>query len=239
MRLVMKCESRGSFPFMNMLYPRNIDEVLWHSAMRRASKSIFVKMPKLPTMRVIGSQFICTRFFLSIGVSFVAVVIVLIVSAPLDFSEAAGPIAGGQLRPRMAPLRFLVYRLIRERAQRADGAAIDANRAGRYFRSGRLIHEGHELVRESRHGAADADSAHVRTAAEAIHPAALGHVAIHHRAPAAEFHDALRRAVFLGEIALLVIAGAIAAFVDRLAEEPERTQLIIERNHRREPGHLI
>src|ERR1700733_5327479 len=110
-------------------------------------------------MRVIGSQFICTRFFLSIGVSLVAVVIVLIVKAPLDFSVAPGAIAGSQFRPRVAPLRFLIYRLIRESAQRADGAPINANRPGRDFCSRRLIHERHELVWESRHGAADADSA--------------------------------------------------------------------------------
>src|SRR5579863_8170917 len=57
----MKCASRGSFPFMKMLYPRKIDEVLWHSATSRFSKSILVKIPRLPTIRVIGSQFISTR----------------------------------------------------------------------------------------------------------------------------------------------------------------------------------
>ena len=61
-RLVMKCASRGSFPFMKMLYPRKIDDVLWHSATSLLSKSILVKMPRLPTIRVIGSQFISTSF---------------------------------------------------------------------------------------------------------------------------------------------------------------------------------
>src|ERR1700691_1745308 len=63
MRLVMKCASRGSLPFMKMLYPRKMEEVLKHSATCLLSKSILVKIPKLPTMRVIGSQFISTRFF--------------------------------------------------------------------------------------------------------------------------------------------------------------------------------
>src|ERR1700733_15256424 len=106
-------------------------------------------MPRLPTMRVIGSQFIWTRFFLSIGVSFIGVVIVLIVSAPLDFSVAAWAIAGGQFRPWMAPLRFLVSRLIRETAQRANCTAIKPDRSGRHFRTRGFIHKRHELIRKS------------------------------------------------------------------------------------------
>src|SRR6202044_3131336 len=78
MRLVMKCASRGSLPFMKMLYPRKMDEVLWHSTTWRFSKSILVKMPRLPTMRVIGSQFISTRFPFLLGTSLVGAVIVLI-----------------------------------------------------------------------------------------------------------------------------------------------------------------
>jgi hypothetical protein len=45
---------------MKMLYPRKIEEVLWHSTTFRLVKSIFVKIPKLPTIRVIGSQDIST-----------------------------------------------------------------------------------------------------------------------------------------------------------------------------------
>src|SRR5271168_2302564 len=82
MRLVMKWASRGSLPFMKMLYPRKMEEVLWHSATFLASKSILVKMPRLPTMRVIGSQFISTRFFDLLGTSFDGAVIVLIAIAP-------------------------------------------------------------------------------------------------------------------------------------------------------------
>ncbi len=42
MRLVMKCASLGSLPFMKMLYPRKIDEVLWHSTTFFCLKSILV-----------------------------------------------------------------------------------------------------------------------------------------------------------------------------------------------------
>jgi hypothetical protein len=45
---------------MKMLYPRKMEEVLWHSTTFRLVKSIFVKIPKLPTIRVIGSHDIST-----------------------------------------------------------------------------------------------------------------------------------------------------------------------------------
>src|SRR6266511_2008854 len=60
-RLVMKCASRGSLPFMNTLYPRKMDDVLLHSTTLRLAKSIFVWMPRLPTMRVTGSHDMSTN----------------------------------------------------------------------------------------------------------------------------------------------------------------------------------
>src|SRR5438477_492964 len=80
----------------------------------------------------------------------------------------------------------------------------------------RLVHERHELVGEPWQRAADADAAHVGTAADAVHPAALGDVADDDGAPAAELHDALLRAVVGREVALLVIAAAVAALVHGL-----------------------
>src|ERR1700730_17058068 len=61
-----------------MLYPRKMDEVLWHSTTWRFSKSILVKRPRLPTIRVIGSQFISTRFRFLLETSLVGAVTVLI-----------------------------------------------------------------------------------------------------------------------------------------------------------------
>src|ERR1700751_6350537 len=81
-RLVMKCASRGSLPFMKMLYPRKMEDVLWHSTTCLLAKSILVKMPRLPTIRVIGSHFISTTFFDLEGTSLVGAVIVLIPIAP-------------------------------------------------------------------------------------------------------------------------------------------------------------
>src|ERR1700730_10707100 len=90
MRLVIKCASRGSFPFMKMLYPRKIEEVLWHSATRLFSKSILVKIPRLPTIRVIGSQFMSTNLPDLLAESLIGVVVVLIVCAPFAFSKLSG-----------------------------------------------------------------------------------------------------------------------------------------------------
>src|SRR5271155_2992778 len=104
---------------MKMLYPRKIDEVLWHSTTWRFSKSILVKMPRLPTMRVIGSQFISTRFFDLLGTSLVGAVIVLIdrsfvLSVDLSTvfyvasSVRSRMVSRGQLSPWMTPLGFFV-----------------------------------------------------------------------------------------------------------------------------------
>ena len=64
------------------------------------------------------------------------------------------------------------------------------------------------------------------------HPAALGDVAIDYRAPAAQLHDALGGSVLEGEISLLVVAGAVATFVDGLSEKPGGAKLVVKRNYR-------
>ena len=87
-------------------------------------------------------------------------------------------------------LGSLIQRRLREAAQRVNRAAVSHHRARRQQRAGRLVHERHELVGKPGHGAADADAAHVRAAADSAHPAALAHVALHHRAPASQLHDA-------------------------------------------------
>src|ERR1700728_4070596 len=107
----------------------------------------------------------------------------------------------------MAPLWFFVDVVIRPGAQAANQLSVRHDHRARRLGAGWLIHEWHELIREARHGATDADSAYVWAAADTGHPAALGDVAIHHGAPAADFHQTFRRAIFAREIALLVIAG--------------------------------
>src|SRR3954451_13785747 len=178
-------------------------------------------MPRFPTILVIGSQDMsttfpasgCTRSLTAISVS------------PPRVGHLVAParrVAGGQLWPVVPPLRFLVDGLVRDPAELPDHGAVEPLDRGGQTATRRRIHERHELVGEARHRAADADPAHVGTAADAGHPAALRHIAVHDRPPAADLHLALGRVVVLGEVPLLVVAGPVAALVDRLAEDPLR-----------------
>src|SRR5215471_2139270 len=172
-------------------------------------------MPRLPTIRVIGSQDISTRPVSS------AVVIAL----PFRWylGTPVSPVllvAGQQLIALLAPLRLLVGGLGREAAERPDDRPVQGARGRRHLRARRLVHERHELVGEPRHRARDADPADVRAPADAVDPAALGHVALHDRPPAAQLDQALGRAVLGGELTLLVVAGPVAALVHGGAEQP-------------------
>src|SRR4051794_15897045 len=190
-------------------------------------------MPRLPTIRVIGSQAMSTSLPASGLISSrVAMLSALLVAPPRG-------VAGGELVAVVPPLRLLVDRLVRDAPQAADRRAVHAGDERRDAAARRLVHERHELVGEARHRAADADAADVRAAADARHPAALGDVAVDHRPPAADLHEALRRVVVVGEVALLVVARAVAALVDRLAEDPLRAQLVVERDDRGEARRLV
>src|SRR5580704_2936695 len=130
-----------------------------------------------------------------------------------------------------SPRRFLIQRRLRESPQRVNRAAVRHHRTRRKQRSRRLIHEWHELVREARHSATDADAADVGTSSDSSHPAALSDVALHHRAPTSQLHDARRRSVRVRKLRLLVVSAAVATFVHRRAEKPGRPQNIVQRNH--------
>src|ERR1700752_4909670 len=136
----------------------------------------------------------------------------------------------------MAPFGFFVDSILGYRSQSTNCAAISADRSARHMSAGRLIHERHEFVREAGHGTANTNAADVGPPANSRHPPAFRNVAVDHRTPASQLHNAFRGAVRFGEVALLVVAGSVATFVDRLAEKPSGPQLIIERNHRRECG---
>ena len=114
----------------------------------------------------------------------------------------SGLIASREFRTGMPPLRFFVDGMIRHRAKAADGHSVSANRGARKLCARRLVHERHELIGKAGHGAADADAADVRAAANSSHPSTLGHVAVDHRSPAAKFHNALGRTVARCEVAL-------------------------------------
>src|ERR1700684_4436508 len=120
----------------------------------------------------------------------------------------------------MAPLGFLVHGGICEAAEGADHASVGTHDGSRDHGSGRLIHEGHEFIREARHGAADTDAADVGATADTAHPAALGDIAVDHGTPATELDQALGGTVLTGKISLLVVGATIATFVHCLAEQP-------------------
>src|SRR3954468_3227412 len=190
-------------------------------------------MPRLPTIRVIGSQAMSTSLPASGLISSRVAMLSALLVAP------ARGVAGGELVAVVPPLRLLVDRLVRDAPQAADRRAVHAGDERRDAAARRLVHERHELVGEARHRAADAEAAAVWAAADARHPAALGDVAVDDRPPAADLHEALRRVVVVGEVALLVVARAVAALVDGLAEQPLRAQLVVERDHGREAGRLV
>src|SRR3954453_7531200 len=175
-------------------------------------------MPRLPTILVIGSQAMSTTLPAS-GVTRSRVAIAKLLSV-----APAGLVAGGQLGLVVPPLGFLVDRAVGDRPQAPDHLAVAGRQRRRDTAARGGVHERHELVGEARHLAADADAPHVRAAADPRHPAALGDVAVDDRPPAADLHQALRRVVVVREVALLVVAGAVAALVHRLAEQPLRAQ---------------
>src|SRR5882672_5159392 len=161
-------------------------------------------MPRLPTILVMGSQVISV----SSGAASV------VIASPRLL------VAGAEFGALHAPLRFLVQGAGGIATEAAYHRAVHTARGRRHGRARRLVHERHELVGEAGHRAGDADAAHVGTAAHAVDPAALGHVALHNRAPTAELHQTLRRAVLVRELALFVVAGPVAAFVDGRLEQP-------------------
>src|ERR1700683_2375070 len=99
-------------------------------------------MPRLPTMRVMGSQAISTRPFLS-SVNF----LVGIALSP-DLL-----VAGGEVASWRTPFRLVVEGVGGDLAQPSDRVAVEAAGQGGDSCAGRFIHERHELVGEARHGA--------------------------------------------------------------------------------------
>src|ERR1700730_11384495 len=132
-------------------------------------------MPRLPTIRVIGSQDISTRLpFLADSLAGVSIAILLSSFLRKNFnghgSVVTRLVAGCQFPALVPPLRFLVDRLVGETPQGADQAAVHAGKTSRQLAAGGLIHEGHELVRETRHRAPDAGASDVGASTDTRHP---------------------------------------------------------------------
>src|SRR5436190_9911017 len=84
-----------------------------------------------------------------------------------------GIITGGELAAAMSPFGFLIHGMVGNGAQRTDEAAVRADEHAGKSCAGRFVHERHELVGKTRHGAADANATDVRAAADAVHPSAF------------------------------------------------------------------
>src|SRR6185295_13355505 len=144
-------------------------------------------MPRLPTIRVIGSQDISlTTMFWVGGASSVAMGRALLCGL-WDSSDGAklfpaGLIARFELRPRSPPRGLPVtnvfHRLIAEETEERAVGEARHERGGRAFEV--RVHERHVFVGKARHGAADADAADVRTAADPALPAADRNFAVDH-----------------------------------------------------------
>src|SRR5262245_4528181 len=101
-------------------------------------------MPRLPTIRVIGSQDISTSFRSWTGASRPGAVTVAMVSLlPLVGAVGRGVVAGRQLAAAVSPPRLLVDRGVGERPELADDLPIDRDHAGGQDAARGLVHEGH------------------------------------------------------------------------------------------------
>src|SRR5580704_17696671 len=87
-------------------------------------------------------------------------------SSPLSLPPLA-LVTGQKLPTWCSPLRLFVHRVFGDAPQTADHLPVDTARHGGNPSSGRLIHKRHELVREARLGAADADPTDVRASPHA------------------------------------------------------------------------
>src|SRR5882757_6471135 len=114
-------------------------------------------MPRLPTILVIGSQFISTKFP-ELAASSLCVVVIVAIAAPFSL-VGSGLIASCEFASGMPPLRFLVDGTVRHGTEAANSHSIGADCSTRELRPRWLIHEGHEFIGEAGHRAADADAA--------------------------------------------------------------------------------
>src|ERR1700686_191774 len=127
-----------------------MEEVLWPSGPSLLSKSILVKMPRLPTMRVMGSQFISTRLRCFSSSSGMVSGYVAMAWSSLEWLGVGTVwmVAGGELRAVVAPLGFLIDGGVGDAAEGADHTTVATDDCGRDHGSGRFVHEGHEFVGE-------------------------------------------------------------------------------------------
>src|SRR5438067_13250701 len=111
-------------------------------------------MPRLPTMRVIGSQFISTSLRSLRGAEGIAS------AMSFSLSSLLGLVTTLQSRFRVPPCRLLVQPPLRDASERRDRLAVDLHRARGQTKSRRRALARHELLREARHPRSVADRAY-------------------------------------------------------------------------------
>src|SRR4051794_7675246 len=124
-------------------------------------------MPRLPTIRVIGSHAMSTSSLPWVPRSRLFCVAVMTSPSIVALAGARGVWArgrwvlspgpggaGGEFRAGPPPLGLAVERVRRDLAQPAHRGPVEADRVRGQLAAGRLVHERHELVGEARHRAA-------------------------------------------------------------------------------------
>src|SRR5437870_12860960 len=102
-----------------------MEDVLLQSTTLRLAKSIFVWIPRLPTMRVMGSHDMSTSLLFSAAIVFLR----------SGFLRGRRLVAGFQFRSGSPPLGLVVERFLVESAEGADHLAVRDDRRCREQRS--------------------------------------------------------------------------------------------------------
>src|SRR3954468_20714441 len=100
------------------------------------------------------------------------------IAVAISVAVILGIVSGSEHGIRMPPFWFLVHGRVRDRAQASDELPVSQYHGARKCSARRFVHELHEFVRETGHGAGDADAADVWATANAVHPTAFCDVAI-------------------------------------------------------------
>src|SRR5262249_23405308 len=137
--------------------------------------------------------------------------------------------------PCHVPAVLAIGRAVGEPPEPPDHPSHSLGSKGGESGAGRRLVARAELGGESGHRAPDAHAPRPHAATHVIDGAALDDVAVDDGTPAADLHEALRVAVVLGEDTLLVEAGARAAVMNGVAEEPRGPPELVEGGERSEP----
>src|SRR5690348_7399045 len=98
-------------------------------------------MPRLPTIRVIGSQATSTMLLLLRSSSATSCACVPMFSSDRASVRPGPAVAGGEFRARMTPFGLLVHRVLGDAAQTADQRTVEVSGDfGGRLASRRLVH---------------------------------------------------------------------------------------------------